>query len=647
MEMPNRREEKMPEHTTHHGLVERAKLATKEAIHAVWRTPVEVALGLGLAACACIAVHDSGPGAWRVFGRIAAAVLPLFIAIFGVSILHAFGTISTRARHGLTVAYLVAGGIYGNMIFHPHYQSELWRWVLISGAVAVGFTLLPMAIVRQRGAVRDMLWTFNLRMIFHITASLGFLFALATGLVIGMLSLDELLGIDVPRSMPGYIYSVLMLGAGPWMIAAGLPSLLSERGVMTPAGRKLLGIVCTYLFTPLMMLYLVILYAYQGRVLLGGVEAAPKNLMSPLVIAASAMMIIGLLFTEQLKRGVETSLGIFVKLSQRLPLLFIPLMPMTAWAVWVRIEQHGWTEFRYLRLVLVVCLTVIFISSVALWLMKKSQPLGTIIATFGVAAILSAIGPWSAAEVSRKSQTARMINALEAAGLMMPNPHSEGAARIMKPLTHTGDEHLQITEDANSRIEYLAEHFGPDAFEAVVSPAVYRDLVESTNDGKTTLHSWHVREALGWGEVAVVPEWKRNNLTMYGHDPTPIPITGELYEFNVSRWSAEWHHHRAEQVNTKIKLEGDGLLVTTPQGQANVSLAKHRATLVSSLESLPMPDGGLKDVEMTEAERMLELRGPQGELRGVIVLERIELQREDRDKPFRWNSVHGVLILAK
>lgn len=644
--MTKQREEKMPTHTTHHGLVERAKLATKEAIHAIWRTPVEVALGLGLAACACIAVHDSGSGAWRVFGRIAAAVIPLFIAIFGVSILHAFGTISTRARHGLTVAYLAAGGVYGSMIFHPYYQSELWRWILISGAVTVGFALLPMAIVRQRGAVRDMLWTFNLRMIFHITASLGFLFALATGIVIGALSLDELLDIDVPRSMPGYIYAILMLGVGPWMIAAGLPSLLSERGVMTPAGRKLLGIVCTYLFTPLMLLYLVILYAYQGRVLLGGVEAAPKNLMSPLVIAASAMMIIGLLFTEQLKRGVETSLGVFVKLAQRLPLLFIPLMPMTAWAVWVRIEQHGWTEFRYLRLVLVACLTIIFISSVARWWMKKSQPLGTIIATFGVAAILSAVGPWSAAEVSKRSQTNRMLGELEAAGLMEANPGSEGAARIMKSLHHTSNHKQKISEEADSRIAYLAEHFGPDAFKDLVTEDVYLDLIEHTNQGKNTLHSWHVRDSLGWGEVAVVPAWRRNTLAMYGHDPTPIPITGKLFEFNVYHWSKEWKNQDGELLVARITLEGDTIIVSTPEGEARASLEQHRGALLAKRAALTEPERGLEDLEMTEGERVLDLRAPDGTLTGVIVLERVELHQQEDNTPFRWNTVHGILILA-
>lgn len=636
-------EEKMPETTTYNDLIARFERAAKETIHAVWRTPVEVALGLGLAACACIAIHDSGSGAFRVFMRIAMTVIPLLIAIFGVSILHAFGTISTRARHGLTVAYLAAGGIYGNMIFHPHHEAELWRWLLITGAVTVGFALLPMAIVRQKGAVRDMLWTFNLRMIFHITASLGFLFALATGIVIGALSIDSLLDIDVPRSMPGYVYAILMLGVGPWMIAAGLPSLLSERGVMTPAGRKLLGIVCTYLFTPLMMLYLAILYVYQGRVLLGGMESAPKNLMSPLVIAASAMMIVGLLFTEQLKRGVETSLGIFVKLAQRLPLLFLPLMPMTAWAVWVRIEQHGWTEFRYLRLVLVGCLTLIFLSSVIRWRMKKPQPLGTLIATFGVAAILSAVGPWSAAEVSKRSQTARMLTELEAAGLMIKNPGSTGAARIMKELDGDSPQKLHISEDADSRVEYLAKHFGPDAFAHLVSPAVLQKLVESTNNGKRQLHSWHVREALGWDQVQIVSPWQHNGITMFGHDPTPIPITGKLHEFNVYKWNHTWQNPK--QPNTKIALEQDTLVVSTATFSSRVSVADYRSQMMNARDLRPA--NAVEDIEMGDEQRVLELRGEHGELFGVLVLERLELRRSESDKPFEWQSIQGILIVAE
>ena len=627
-------------------LKQRLKDSTRAAFDALWRTPVEVALGLGVAICACIAIHDSGSGAERVFARILATALPLFVAIFGVSVLHGFGAITQRARIGLTATYLGAGAIYGAFIFHPHLAAEWWRWMLISLAATCGFALLPMAVVRQKGAVREMLWTFNLRLEIHLAASLGLLFALATGLTIGAFSMKELLGVSMPGNTAAYIYAVVMFGAGPWAVAAGLPQLFLERNPLSQASRKFLAITCTYLFTPLMGLYLIILYAYQGRVLFGGMETAPSNVMSPLVLGASAMMLAGLVFNEQLRRGLETSRGVFVKLSQGLPVLFLPLMPMTAWAVWVRIEQHGWTEFRYLRLLLVACLSVIFLAAVVRWRRNETQPLGTILATFGVAALLASMGPWSALEVSKHSQTQRLLIELEAADLIIDSPHAQGPRRILRALTPQSDPHAySISEDAASRLQYMASHFGPHAFESMLAPADFSALLEQGGKRRLTQHT--LRSVLGWEGIHTPSDWESHRVRFEGPDAMAIPSQGTLYKVDISTWASSQVISQDAPAPMTLRLSSSDLSLTLAHGEViRTSLSelveRARAYKLEGTHRHSHPA-----IQMEAGLRTLPLREDGGVDVGVLLIERAEIVRENSGAAFEVQSLSGYLLLTQ
>lgn len=622
-------------------LTQRMTAASQGAREAFRRAPVEVVTGWFLAACACYAIHDSGSGAGRVLARILFAAAPMLIAVFSVTTLHAFGVITQRARAGLTATYVAAAVIYGAWIFHPLRDAELWRWVLLTTAAAGGFSLLPFAIVRQRGAVRDMLWTFNARMSLHLTASFGFLGALMTGLFIGLISIEELLDLSIPQRTYGYLASLIMLGGGPWMAATALPQLQSDAPLLNPASRKLLASVCTWLVLPLTALYLVILYTYQLRVLLGGLDGAPSNVMSPLVLGASGLMLTGMLLAEQLRRGAQTSRGLFVRAVKGMPTLFLPLMPLSAWAIWIRVEQYGWTEFRYVRLLIIASLCVIFAASTWRWLTRRPQPLGTLFATFAVASLLASFGPWGAVDVAHSSQTARLRAALA-------SEHEDllGAqGRLRQDLPESITLELQTAD----QIDYLARHFGPEGFEGFTSRELQRELdADFTKQRMTSTSLFH---ALGWSKLDI--DYRQGELTWLQLEATDLPRaprSGALEQV----WIYEHTEHALTRAAETLDAPDLAEVTITIEG-TDVVLTRaghdHRATLAPQLEYTlaahaeePRQSNLRRDVP--EPLRRVELVDPfTGEALGALLLTHVQLRRDDERSGWELGHVGGTLLL--
>jgi len=589
---------------------QRISQAIDGALATVQRTPVEVSLGVVLMIVAFGAIHDAGVGAGRVFGRFLATAYPLLVCVFGISVLHAFEVISSRARVGLTAALLATGALYGAFVFHPMQQAQWWRWMLLCLAVTMGFGLLPLVIVRQKSVAREMLWNFNARMLLHLSGCMGFLFALFIGLMLGIEAVKELLDVSVTRDAPAYLASAIFLGGAPWMTASVLPRLLSERSLITPESRRLMGYACTYLFAPLMVLYTVILYAYQGKVLLSGWDEAPRNMMSPLVLVAAGLLIVGMMCAEQLHRGVETSRGTFVKMIEVTAALFLPLMPMTIWAVWIRVEQYGWTEFRYVRMLMLVCLVVIFAASIVRWRRRQEQPLSTIIATFGVAALFGAVGPWSAVEVAKSSQIERLRVELADSPLI-----DERGMLVHGDLLADRAE-LVISHDAFSQFDYLAEHFGADGFDELIDEYT---LVGLEVEAKNRLSGWQVREELGWSDVRIGSrEVVDNEYITARHDgPIFIPHSGELYDVGF---------YRVDDVRQlgdgEFKFDGRGLLWSVEGARpVHVSLV---AQLDALVEARPA-HGDLKITDVLTSEQTFITLDE----RTTFILEHVNMHRGD------------------
>ena len=232
-------------------------------LEALKQAPLEIVLSLCLAVTFCLVIqiapsdeHES----LELLARCLALLYPVTVATFATTILHRFKLISTPARWGLSALYLASAVVYLVVRFDPDlYESELWRWFTISFGVTAAFGLVALIVARRRGFdARAYFATFNSQIAVHIALSAAFSLAMMLGVFFAMGAADELLGVDFKDERYAQV-AALIWGVLPWQVTTILPKLHAKPAPTTRAVRATLRALCTYLFLPLMGLYMGIL----------------------------------------------------------------------------------------------------------------------------------------------------------------------------------------------------------------------------------------------------------------------------------------------------------------------------------------------------------------------------------------------------
>ncbi len=245
------------------------------------RTPAEVATGLGLAALFCACLHGvdgslidgSTADRMEIFARAALSGVLFILASFSLSILNAIGSISGKARVGLTagVGVLIAG--YGAVVLDLSAAAELWRWALLFGAGCMGVALTPLARRGDALTIRARLWSFNARLISACASAGSLLGLLFLGLALALVAAEELLGVRVHSDAFAYLFGGIAFGLTPWAIASRLPHVAAAAGhraerTLDDAAAPYLNALISALALPMTGLYITILYIYNALFLL-------------------------------------------------------------------------------------------------------------------------------------------------------------------------------------------------------------------------------------------------------------------------------------------------------------------------------------------------------------------------------------------
>jgi hypothetical protein len=445
------------------------------------RTPAEVGAGLALAVAFCACLNHGGHAIMESFARAALSGALFILAAFALSALHAIGALSGKARAGLTagVGVLLAG--YGALVLDLDAAAELWRWALLFAAGCLGVALTPLARRGDALTTRARLWSFNARLVFACASAgalLGFLFL---GLALGLVAVDELLGVDVDGEWFGYLFGAIAFGLTPWVVAANLPHIAAAAGpraerTIDDAIAPYLGALVTALALPVTGLYVAILYVYNALFLLGGAEA-PKNMMSPLALGASALAIFCALIADELGRHASTRHALAARAARWVVVAAAGLMPLTAWAILIRVDQYGWTSFRYVRMLAVGFVCVCGLIAAVHALTRRPQPVAEMMLAAAAACVLGSASPWGAVEVSRRAQLGRLVQAAELHGRL-----HDGVLVPCEGACH-------INDDLRRQVGYVLREFGPRALAPMLPSSV-----EVTRD---TQH-WQLMEDLGW-----------------------------------------------------------------------------------------------------------------------------------------------------
>lgn len=315
-------------------------------------------------------------------------------------------------------------------------DTHLWtRYAQINLAFHLAVALLPFAGM----PVGRAFWQFNRILFLRFLLAGLYSGVLFVGLAIALLALDKLFGFKVGEHSYQRLFIVLAFLFHPWFFLGGVPRDLAALDAREdyPGGLK---VFAQFILIPVVTVYLLILTAYLGRVLV--THTWPSGWLGWLVSSVAAAGTLALLLVHPVRDRADNR---WVNAYGRwFYVALLPAIAMLLMAIFQRIHQYGITERRYFLAIL-----AFWLAGIALfYAVTASRNIRVIPATLCLLALGTLVGPWSAYAVSRASQTSRLRALLGAhqmlveAGIQRPTEEVPFAARremsaIVRYLIHT------------------------------------------------------------------------------------------------------------------------------------------------------------------------------------------------------------------
>ncbi len=440
-------------------------------------------------------------------------------------------------------------------------QARVLRYLQLS----LGAHLLVAFVPFVRSGELNGFWQYNRTLFLRVLLTGIYSVVLFAGLAIALLAIDRLFGVDWYDE----VYLDLLLTIGfvftTWFFVSGVPAHLERLESVDeyPRGFKLFA---QFVLIPLVTIYLTILTAYFGKVLL--TAEWPSGWIGWLVSSVSVVGILSILLTHPIRDREENRwIGSYVRWFW---IVMIPAILMLLVASWKRIAQYGVTEPRYFLVVLTLWLAAMAV----LYGILRSQNIKLIPLSLCALAIVTVAGPWGAYTVSRNSQSARFTAILERNGMLQ-----DGRA-----VAASDDVSLEDRRELSGSLTYLLANHGAQNLSSVLGPELAvtdsvggRDAISSS---AATNRAGAILRELGVEFVQArrgLPLGDESFFTFRADERESLPLDGFDYSFrtNANDVSVPW-------------AVGDSLHIELNQEAARLDL-RLRST-GAQLMSVPLGD---------------------------------------------------------
>ena len=293
-------------------------------------------------------------------------------------------------------------------------------------------------------------WQYNRSLFLRFLTAVLYSAVLYAGLAIALAAVNHLFSIDIKFERYYQLWLMIIGIFNTWFFLAGVPENLDALNTETeyPKGLK---IFTQYILIPLVLVYLLILYAYAVKIIINW--DWPKGWVANLILGFSITGILSLLLVYPVQDRVE---NVWIRtFSRRYYLALVPLVFMLLLAVWRRISDYGVTENRYFVSVLGIWLAGV----VAYFLLSRAGNIKVIPATLCAIALLSSFGPWGAFSISEQSQVTRLKDLLTKHGILV-----DGKVRKVQAEVGFGD-----IKEICSIVRYMVNVHGSEGIQPLFS----------------------------------------------------------------------------------------------------------------------------------------------------------------------------------
>ncbi|RMI15579.1 MAG: DUF4153 domain-containing protein [Calditrichaeota bacterium] len=505
----------------------------REAVHTVKRFPLTLLCAL-VGTVAMLNLIEEPPQAQQ--NLLLRVLLTALLGVpFSIALIVAAERWSRNVGRRLLVqlggAVLLAG--YFSAFPTNLTDAPAFHFIRLAILLVGAHLLVAVAPYLRKGEINGF-WQYNKTLFLRILIALFYSHVLYLGLVIALVSIDVLFGVNIPGKRFPQLYVTILGMFNTWYFLAGVPedweSLEKDRGY--PGG---LRVFSQFILLPLVGLYLLILYAYEAKIILEW--NWPKGWVAYLVLGFSIAGILALLLVYPLRndpnrRWVQTFWRwYYVALIPPVIMLFLGILR--------RLSDYGFTERRYIVLVLALWLA----GMVGYFIFSKAKSIKVIPGTLGLLAFLISVGPWGAFAVSKHSQLGR-LEKLFSQYEMLPED-----SRLHPLRTAINSE---AYDNIYSILNYLLEVHGEEALYPWL-PEEWRSALDSASTVSQKLHALLTLTALDSMRVNykelfyLVDEGRRRG----------IPVSG----FNVAVFlmGSNWVH--TDEKNITFPIGRDSLQI--------------------------------------------------------------------------------------
>jgi hypothetical protein len=339
----------------------------------------------------------------------------------GISLFFALHTVSRYRK----LSRAVSGGILALGIgvlyligYHFDYMMSMAReetMVLEVIGYALASHLLVAFLPFFRKNTLNGFWQYNKSLFLRAFTTILYTGVLFAGLSGAIAAIQELFDVEFTAKIFAYLWFVMAFPVSALIFCAGVPKAEDidalDSSSDLPSGLRLF---VQFVLLPLVVVYLCILYAYMGKIILSW--TLPQGWVTILIMVFSVVGMLAMLLVHPFQQLTEHAwIKVITKNYYR---SLLPLLVLQYVAIFTRISDYGFTSARWAVVAITAWLTFITVYKVFF----KGKNIILIPYTLCAVAILFLIGPLSHKSISVWSQTAKInrlvktLNLIDAKG---------------------------------------------------------------------------------------------------------------------------------------------------------------------------------------------------------------------------------------
>lgn len=346
---------------------------------------------------------------------------------------------------------LIIDSLYLYLYAFSGTKTEIWI-AHLAAITAIGLSVFCLSFLREKNDVST--WNFSMQTFGVLASSLLIGWAMCAGVCILLAAVDALLGVHI--SYKYYVIACILFGEFlVLMLFVGRLPKGEEKHNSQPQVSGFLNGVLHYLFIPLAVGYLVVLYAYAVRILINW--DLPKGGVSWFVTVLMALCLFLEFGLYPVRMSIKTRWNELI--TRWLPMLILPLLLLMTVGIVRRFNDYG---VSVNRLYLITLNGWFYLVCIGLFILKARR-INWIPISFAILFLLTSVLPVNFASYTKKTIREDVLQTVETTCKEKLPMNDEAYQDWLESLPK---------EDAkmvNSKIRYLMNWFGEENVNDILS----------------------------------------------------------------------------------------------------------------------------------------------------------------------------------